>query len=166
MKQNSQAAMSPDQIHQPRDEFGYRFVSLARSWRRVIDLKLAESGLSDADWAPLMYLHLSGDGITQSELAARAGVDSSTMVRLIDRLSERGLVERRIAPTDRRARLIYLTPAAAVEITRIRRELAGIEHELLADLSDTQVQSILQALELIAARTQAALSPAYSGDDA
>ncbi|HEY0276378.1 MAG TPA: MarR family winged helix-turn-helix transcriptional regulator, partial [Paenirhodobacter sp.] len=61
-----------------RDEFGYRFVSLARGWRRVIDLKLAESGLTDSDWAPLMYLRHAGDGITQSELGARAGVDSST----------------------------------------------------------------------------------------
>lgn len=138
-----------------RDRFGYLFVTLARGWRRVIDAELARTGLTDATWTPLVHLAIAGDGISQAELAARLCLDASTLVRLVDRLSEQGLLERQPDPNDRRARRLVLTPAGAAEVTKIRNRLLEIESELLADLPDETMQVVVNALGHIEARIEA-----------
>ncbi|MFD1198012.1 MarR family winged helix-turn-helix transcriptional regulator [Brucella gallinifaecis] len=138
----------------PRDEFGFRFVVLARRWRRFVDDRLAKSGLSDATWTPLVHLDGVEDGITQTELAARIGLDTSSLVRLLDILCARGLVERRVDSNDRRARRLHLTPAGKAEVTRIRRLLLAAEAELLSDSSDDEIADLLRVLDRIAQRIE------------
>lgn len=138
-----------------RSRFGIRFVLLARQWRRVLDARLADAGLSDATWAPLVHLRTSGDGISQKALAARVGIDGSSLVRLIDILERRGLVERRPDPSDGRARLIFLTDDGRTELSRIRRALEREEAELLADLSDPELDLLLDQFARIARRLEA-----------
>src|SRR3546814_3268371 len=77
----------------------------------VLNAHLATAGLPDATWIPLVHLSETGGGITQKELAALVGIDGSSLVRLIDILCRKGLVERRADESDGRARLIHLTPA-------------------------------------------------------
>src|SRR3546814_11911523 len=93
-----------------RSRFGIRFSLLARRWRQVLDAHLATAGLSDATWIPLVHLSETGGGITQKELAALVGIDGSSLVRLLDILCRKGLVERRADESDGRARLIHLNP--------------------------------------------------------
>lgn len=138
-----------------RSRFGIRFSLLARRWRRVLDAHLAQAGLTDATWVPLVHLKESGGGITQKELAARVGVDGSTLVRVIDILSRQGLVERRRDETDGRARLIHLTEDGERRVAEIRRELAKGEEAMLADLSDEEVAAMLAQLDRIEARISA-----------
>ncbi|MDK3019810.1 MarR family winged helix-turn-helix transcriptional regulator [Pseudodonghicola flavimaris] len=133
----------------PRDRFGFLFVTLARRWRRVIDHELARAGLTDATWTPLVHLKEGGDDISQTELATRVGLDASSLVRLLDALEGRALIERRVDPADRRARRILLTPAGEAEVDRIRAQLRDVETELLADLSDAEIADILGGLERI-----------------
>src|SRR4051794_20112205 len=99
--------------------FGFQFAVLARRWRTYLDQALSEAGLTDATWAPLVHLDRSGDGVPQKTLALRIGIDGSTLVRLIDILESRGLVERRTDPTDRRARLLHLTEAGRQAVSAI-----------------------------------------------
>jgi MarR family transcriptional regulator for hemolysin len=136
-----------------------RFSLLARRWRRVLDARLTTAGLSDATWLPLIHLQESGGGITQKELAALVGIDGSSLVRLLDILCRQDLVERRVDPADGRARLIYLTTAGKKRVTAIRRELAKGEAEMLADLSDADIDVMLQHFELIERRLQALQAP-------
>lgn len=143
-----------------RDAFGFLFVTLARRWRRVLDHELSASGLSDASWSPLIHLAMAGDGISQTELAARVGLDASSLVRLLDRLADRDLIERRVDPADRRARRIHLTPRAGAEIARIRAGLTRIETEMLADLDDAELAAIVAGLGRIGARMDALLHTA------
>lgn len=139
----------------PRLRFGFRFVTLARQWRRRIDAELARVGLTDASWTPLIHLAEGGDDISQSELAERVGLDGSSLVRLIDLLEARGLIERRVDPADRRARRIVLTEAGHAEVTRIRARLHAVEAEMLADLDDETLEAMLAAFARIAARAAA-----------
>lgn len=131
----------------PRLQFGIRFSLLARRWRQVLDAHLAAVGLTDATWVPLVHLQASGGGIIQKELAALVGIDSSSLVRLLDILSRQGLVERRIDTADGRARLVHLTAAGEQRVTEIRRELARGEAEMLADFPDTEIAVMLEQFE-------------------
>ncbi|MDF3853763.1 MarR family winged helix-turn-helix transcriptional regulator [Paracoccus sp. P2] len=135
-----------------RGGFGRYFVTLGRQWRRAVEQALAPAGLTDATWAPLIHLAEGGDGISQTELAARLALDGSTLVRLLDLLEGRGLVERRPDPADRRARRILLTAAGRDEVARLRRLLDRIEAELLADLDDAALDEMLRHLSRIEAR--------------
>lgn len=141
-------------ISSPRSSFGFRFVVLARQWRRIIDRHLAEAGLTDATWAPLVHLHEVGDGITQTELAGRIGLDGSSLVRLLDIVCERGLIERRVDSGDRRARRIFLTPTGEVEVARIRSLLIEAEGELLSGITDAEIEAALAVFDRIAMRME------------
>ena len=132
-----------------RARFGIRFSVLARRWRRVLELRLAQAGLSDATWAPLVHLEESGGGITQKQLAIMVGIDGSSLVRLLDILARQGLIERRPDATDGRARLVSLTPEGEERVRAIRRELAAGEEEILADLSDPDIELMLRQFEII-----------------
>jgi len=140
----------------PKTVFGGAIVVFARRWRMFVDEKLAESGLTDASWTPLIYLHSLGDGLLQKELAAASGLDESSLVRLIDILSERGLLERRIDPDDRRARRLHLTDTGKRTASAIRAQLVALEKELLADFSDEDVAAVLRLCDRVEDRIEKA----------
>jgi len=133
----------------PRSQFGIRFSLLARRWRRALDIRLAEAGLTDATWVPLVHLHQTGGGLTQKELAALVGIDGSSLVRLLDILCRQGLAERRVDERDSRARLVHLTEQGENRVAEIRRELAKGEKEMLADLSDDDIATMLRSFDSI-----------------
>ena len=135
-----------------RELFGFRLAVLVRRWRRVAEISLQEAGLTDASWAPLIHLAESGDGVTQKVLAARVGIDGSSLVRLLDILERRGFIERRVDPQDRRARLIFLTEPGRRAVAGIRDVLARTDVELLAGLSDAELAGMLAAFDQIAER--------------
>ncbi len=139
----------------PRSQFGIRFSLLARRWRRALDARLAEAGLSDATWVPLIHLQATGGGVTQKELAALVGIDGSSLVRLLDILSRQELVERRVDENDNRARLIFLTPKGEQRVGEIRRELAKGEEDMLADISDADLAVMLDHFDSIEQRLAA-----------
>lgn len=132
--------------------FGFKFVTVSRFWRRIIDQKMSAAGWTDISWAPLIHLDESGDGISQKALAARVGMDSSTLVRLLDRLEELGQIERRADADDRRAKKVFLTTAGRKAVVGMRRELHAWEEAALADLSDVQIASMLDAFDKIQSR--------------
>lgn len=125
---------------------------LSRLWRRAIDQQMAAVGLADVSWAPLIHLAESGDGVSQKELASLVGIDSSSLVRLLDTLETRGHIQRCTAPDDRRVKLIMLTEAGKAAVIDIRRQLLIIEHQMLADLDDSELSRMLDALALIQQR--------------
>ena len=135
-----------------RSRFGIRFAMLARRWRRVLDRSLAEQGLTSTSWAPLVHLDEMGDGVNQKALAARMDMDAASLVRLLDILSRESLVERRTAETDKRARLVYLTPEGHQRVAHIRTILAKTEAEMLGDIDTPQIAQCLAVLEQIDAR--------------
>lgn len=133
----------------PRSQFGIRFSLLARRWRRALDIRLAQAGLTDATWVPLVHLHQTGGGLTQKELAALVGIDGSSLVRLLDILCRQGLAERRVDERDSRAKLVHLTAQGEKRVAEIRQELAKGEQEMLADLSDNDIAIMLRSFDSI-----------------
>lgn len=128
---------------------GIRLVGLARRWRHYLDAQLSISGLSDATWAPLMHLHRAGDGVLQKDLAARLGLDVSSLVRLLDILEAQHLVERRPDPLDRRAKQLFLTSAGHEQVALINRMIAPLEDDLLQDLDQAEIEAMLRGFERI-----------------
>src|SRR5262245_7061396 len=126
-------------------------IALARRFFQICTTAAAESiagtGLTPLEVAVMAYLNkkLGQPNIDQNGLAARLGVDRNTTSLLVDRLEAKGLLERRVSPEDRRARLLSLTargeklqerisPKASAGQQRILEVLDPAERELLLDL--------------------------------
>lgn len=91
-------------------------------------------GISRAQWTVLVRLERT-EGLKQSELAEILDLQPISLTRLLDRLDENGLIERRADPNDRRVNRLYLKPAA--------RPLL----EQLAVLSESLMATVLEGIE-------------------
>lgn len=135
--------------------FGFHLVGLARRWRRHLDDGLAAVGLTDATWTPLVHLAIAGGRLHQKDLAARVGLDGSSLVRLLDILEDRGLVRRAVDARDRRAKHVALTPAGAAAVQAIRRSIDAIEGRLLDGIGAAELAAALHVFTRIDARIAA-----------
>nr|WP_083434330.1 MarR family transcriptional regulator [Sphingomonas sp. Y57] len=121
---------------------------IARQSRYWFDARARSRGLTRAQWRVLLCLDRS-DGPTQSEVAEMLDVERITLCRMVDRLSEGGLVERRADPSDRRVWRLYLTEKAAPlveELTDIANEM---ENNLLAPLDAGQRETLTDLLSTV-----------------
>jgi MarR family transcriptional regulator for hemolysin len=131
-----------------RREFAFALNDVARLLRICADHKAGQFGMSRAQWAVLARLERA-EGLKQSELADMLDLQPITLTRLIDRLCDAGLVERRGDPDDRRAKRLFLTPAAQPVMDRLHilgEELMG---QALDGLEPEETALIISKLNLI-----------------
>jgi MarR family transcriptional regulator, transcriptional regulator for hemolysin len=131
-------------------DFGFRVARIARRLRQAVDAELSAYGLTDATWRPLAYVGKLGGGVRQKELAMALSIEGPTLVRLLDNLERRGLIERREDETDRRARGIYLTRAGRDLAVRVAKVGTEIQTRALAKVppADLEIcQSVFDKIE-------------------
>lgn len=105
--------------------------------------------MSRAKWG-LIAAVARNPGATQRATAAMLQVTEVTAGRMIDRLCEDGLLERRDNPLDRRGYCVYLTPAAKPLLDRLGEAAAIYEAEAFAGLSDDDLARLETLLDRIA----------------
>jgi len=108
-------------------EFAFIVNDVGRMLRTYADHKAGQFGITRAQWAVLARLDRF-EGLKQSELAEMLDLQPITLTRLLDRLCNSGLIERRSDPSDRRAKRLFLTPAARPLLER----LADLGEEMMA----------------------------------
>jgi MarR family transcriptional regulator for hemolysin len=112
-------------------EFAFIINDVARLLRTYADHKAAQFGMTRAQWAVLVRLDRA-EGLNQSELAEMLDLQPITLTRLLDKLADSGLIERRPDPGDRRAKRLFLTPAARP----VLEHLSTIGEEIMAAVLD------------------------------
>jgi DNA-binding MarR family transcriptional regulator len=130
------------------DTIGVLVSDVTRLLRRRFDAQARSIGVSRAQWRVLIAL-ARAEGINQAGLAERLDVETITVGRMVDRLEEAGLVERRADPADRRAWRLFLTPRAHPILAELQAVAVGVRAEMLAGLSvdeEAALQGLLQRL--------------------
>ena len=122
----------------------FHLARLTRRWRKALDLEVRSAGLTDATWRPLLHLHLLGDGIRQKDLAASVGIEGPSVVRLLDTLIAKGLIERSEDAADRRAKLLRLTPDGLKIVNRIHETVLALEREVLSPFSASEIAQMAE----------------------
>jgi DNA-binding MarR family transcriptional regulator len=84
-----------------------------------------------------------------TELAAHERVTQPAITLLVNRLAERGWVERIADPTDGRAVLVSLTPAGDEVFEQLRAEYRALLHEEMASLDDSEVETLAAAVAVL-----------------
>jgi MarR family transcriptional regulator, transcriptional regulator for hemolysin len=111
----------------PNREFAFTLNDVARLLRTYADHRASAFGITRAQWAVMARLDRQ-EGLKQSELAEMLDLQPITLTRLLDRLGDSGLIERRPDPHDRRVKRLFLTPAARPLLER----LGGLAEELMS----------------------------------
>ncbi|WP_139833810.1 MarR family winged helix-turn-helix transcriptional regulator [Thalassospira alkalitolerans] len=132
-------------FHDPKQNIGFLMKDVTRLMRRNFMRRAHDFGLTQAQMQALAYL-ARNEGIRQVTLAEMLEIQPITTARLIDKLEEQGLVERRPDPSDRRAVLLYLTERAGALIDRIWVHAAKTREEALAGLSPETQEILVTAL--------------------
>lgn len=132
----------------------YRMGFLTRRWRQMLDSAFQSLGLTDAAWRPLLHLHHMGDGIRQKDLAASLGIEGPSLTRILDQLIAKGLIERSEDASDRRAKLLALSPQGRAMVTEITGKVAALEHDLLSAFGDAEIEQMSSFVERLERRLQ------------
>jgi MarR family transcriptional regulator for hemolysin len=120
---------------------------VGRLLRTYADQKARHFGQTRAQWAVLLRLERL-EGLKQSDLAEDLDIQPITLTRLVDRLCDNGLIERRPDPNDRRAKRLYLTPAARPLLDRISQQVEEVAETVLAGVDPAAVPALLSQLGL------------------
>lgn len=132
------------------DTLGFVIGDVSRLLRRAFDERARAIGVTRPQWKMLTTLSRH-EGANQGRLADLLDVEAITLCRMVDRLEEAGLVERRPDPTDRRAWRIYLTEKARPIISELRSLADGLIEEALTGLTGPDRDALGAMLERIRA---------------
>jgi DNA-binding MarR family transcriptional regulator len=130
------------------DTLGFLIGDISRLMRRAFDERARTIGVTRPQWRVLTMLSRH-EGANQGRLADLLDVEAITLCRMIDRLEEAGLVERRADPSDRRAWRIYLTVKARPILDELRSLADGLIEEVLDGLTGPDRDALTNMLERI-----------------
>ena len=128
------------------------FIALFNTRNRVrfaMDEAFRPMGITDATWRTLFYLEQTGSGVSQKELATVMGIEGPSLVRLLDNLEARQLIERRPGSADRRVKSVHLTPKAEPLLVRLRAVSAEVRDLLLARVDSRQLLQCIEVFDAI-----------------
>lgn len=127
------------------ENIGTMLAQVARLMRRSFDERAREIGVTRPQWQVLSLL-IRNEGINQGKLADILEVEPITLGRMIDRLQEADLVERRSDPADRRAWRLFITIKGNALFDLLRpcaNETFDIALEGIAEAERDQLMDVL-----------------------
>lgn len=129
----------------PRVDLLFLLNQSAHAFAAQVGEALADRELSVREYCVLLK---ASEGVyTQNAVAEMAMLDKTTMVTTLDGLERRGLAERRVSDTDRRARIVALTPAGATALEEASKTYNATVAKALEGLSPSEGETFVEALQ-------------------
>ena len=123
----------------------FEIAETAHSLRREFDRRAAPLGVTRAQWRALAWLGRE-PGLRQVELADHLDIEPITLCRIVDRLEESGLVERRRDPEDRLAWRLHLTAKGEPLVGELRVLAGAMSLEAFAGVSPEAIELLRTSL--------------------
>lgn len=138
---------------------GFVLHDAARLLRKRFEQRARGVGLTRAQWQVLAAL-ARNEGIPQSGLADLLELEPITVGRILDKLEQCEMIERRAHPTDRRAKLLYLQPKAYPMLETMRDLATVTREEALVGISESEREMMMKLLSLMRGNLIAACATA------
>lgn len=135
----------------PFEAVGFLLSSLGYAVSRQFHAVLKPLGLEPRHFAVLRTVRVL-EGATQQAVASFLQIPPSRMVAILDNLEERGLVERRQRPDDRRSRAMFLTPAGADLLAKAKAVAGDFEQQVCGEMTPEDRAALVRTLQEIGAR--------------
>ena len=129
-------------------------VVATRPWRRVCQSTLINYGISEACAMPLLIIGRLGEGVRQVTVAQAAGMESPSLVRLLDQMCKAGYVLRNEDASDRRAKTLSLTDTGRALVQSIEAQLVQLRRAALAGVSLADQEAALRVIKAFDAAGQ------------
>ena len=126
----------------------------ARNWRKICQTTLVSYGISEACAVPLLMIGRLGDGVHQVKVAQASGMESPSLVRLLDQLCSAGFVCRTEDVNDRRAKALSLTERGRELVQAVEEQLVRLRREVLAQIEPQELEAALRVLRAFEAANQ------------
>lgn len=138
------------------DEAVQRVVTATQSLNRKLDQwydrQLNDLGLTAGEWGVIAGIARAGTPLTPGQLAELTNVAPSSMTHRLDKLAERGLIDRAPDEENRTRVLVDLTPEGRTLFGSAIRDSNVVELDLLGDLSDEERRELARLLEIVVFR--------------
>jgi len=128
--------------------FGFLVHDVSRLIKRRFDRQARQTGLPITRRQASVVLYIArNEGVSQAEVATWLDMEPIALVRMLDKLNDEGLVERRAHPTDRRVRTLWLTAAARPVVTQILAINKTIREEAFAGMPAHARDTVIDILD-------------------
>ena len=128
------------------DRIGYLLAKAHLGMRAIADEALTPLGLDKKEYAALVLLASEGP-LSQQALSVIQGCDRTTMVAVVDRLEDGGLVMRRRNPLDRRAYALEITAKGRRALDQADELVSRVERDFLGPLSAAERRALIDLLQ-------------------
>ncbi|EOV8480801.1 MarR family winged helix-turn-helix transcriptional regulator [Klebsiella aerogenes] len=127
--------------------FSHLLYLTAHHWRLAVNRRLKNLGMSQASWVAVSAIARNEQPLSQSELAQELGVESATIVPLINRLVELELVERVKPDSDKRKRLLVATAKGMALFHQVKAVADDLREEILTAITAEEREQTRRVLE-------------------
>ncbi len=127
--------------------FSHLLYLTAHHWRLAVNRRLKNLGMSQASWVAVSAIARNELPLSQSELAQELGVESATIVPLINRLVELELVERVKPDSDKRKRLLVATAKGMALFHQVKAVADDLREEILTAITPEEREQTHRVLE-------------------
>lgn len=118
-----------------------------KAWKLAVGSALSASGLSMSVAMPVLLVSRMGDGVPQNVLAERIGVHPAALVRQLDQAEKAKLLERRVAPGNRRLRTIHLLPEGRRVAGMLEKEVRTLRAAFLKGIPRQDIETATRVLQ-------------------
>jgi DNA-binding MarR family transcriptional regulator len=140
------------------ESVGYLMRRITMSMAHGVDQRLESVGLTNAQWVPLLKLHL-GRAVNVAELARECEVDAGAMTRMLDRLEAKQLIRRVRSTDDRRVVNLELTEEGVKAARQIPGVLCEVQNAHLAGFDPSEWEALKAKLRRMLANGEAMNNP-------
>lgn len=135
----------------PRRSISLRIGILARLMRNIFDREIASLGVTRSQWTMIAAV-ASRPGANQRVIAELLEMSEASAGRLIDRLCNEGLLERRAREDDKRARAVFVTDRVGPIMEKLTRVAEANEERLFRDFDEDELETLVEYLDRLYAR--------------
>lgn len=129
---------------------GYLLADNSRLARWAFDQQVREIGVTGPQARLLLTLHRR-PGENQGFYAEQLEVEPITLCRMVDRLEEASMIERRPDPSDRRAWQLHLTDKSRKVVEKLQRRVDSLVEDMLAGLTSSERSEFARLLKVVGA---------------
>ena len=131
------------------ESIGALIALAAKSQERLAEIEMKKQlGLTPAQWKVILVLNMA-DGLSQKEIAEKINIDASTLVPVIDKMEQGGLVERKADSKDRRNNRIFLTKKSESTVDSIIMIILQLRKIIYNGVSETEISATRNILKTL-----------------
>ena len=144
---------------------GFLISDVSRLLRRVYARRVEPLGLTRSQWRVLVHVSRR-EGVSQPALAKILQIQNTTLGKLVDRLEQKGWVERRVQEGDQRARRLFITGQARPLIDQMEELADAVHADALDGVADHETEQLHDTLLAVKSNLLRLLNGSRDGNGA